>query len=71
VSLAFAVRPAFLAFHELFFEPGTYLFPADSDLIRLFPEPFWFDAALAAGLAIILPALALGIIGWREMRLGR
>jgi integral membrane protein (TIGR01906 family) len=68
---AVAFRPAFLAFHELFFEPGTYLFPADSQLIRLFPEPFWFDAALAAGLAIVLPALALAVIGWREMRMDR
>jgi integral membrane protein (TIGR01906 family) len=68
IIFAVAFRPAFLAFHELFFEPGTYLFPADSQLIQLFPEPFWFDAALAAGLAIIVPAAIVGFIGWREMR---
>jgi integral membrane protein (TIGR01906 family) len=71
IIFAIAFRPAFLAFHELFFEPGTYLFPADSQLIRLFPEPFWFDAALAAGLVIVIPAVLIGLIGWREMRTGR
>jgi integral membrane protein (TIGR01906 family) len=68
VVFAVAFRPAFLAFHELFFEPGTYLFPPDSNLIRLFPEPFWFDAALVAGASIVVSALLLGLIGWRDMR---
>jgi integral membrane protein (TIGR01906 family) len=71
IVFAVAFRPAFLAFHELFFEPGTYLFPPDSNLIRLFPEPFWFDAALAAGASIVLPAAALVWIGWRDSRARR
>ena len=54
---AVAFEPAFLAFHAIFFPPGTYLFSEGSQLIVLFPEPFWFDAALAAGAAIVVTAL--------------
>jgi len=31
----------FNAFHQLLFEPGTWLFPADSQLIQLFPLKFF------------------------------
>jgi len=65
---AVAFEPAFLAFHALFFPPGTYLFETGSDLITLFPEGFWFDAALAAGASIILAALVVTVIGLRRWR---
>jgi len=65
---AVAFEPAFLAFHELFFPPGTYLFEEGSELITLFPEPFWFDAALIAGATIILVALVATVIGLRRWR---
>ena len=65
---AVAFEPAFLAFHELFFPPGTYLFEEGSELITLFPEPFWFDAALLAGATIILVALVMTVIGLRRWR---
>jgi uncharacterized membrane protein len=70
VALAFALafEPTFLAFHAVFFPPDTYLFPPDSQLIRLFPEPFWYDAALAAGIAILASATVVSIAGWRLMR---
>ena len=66
IVFAIAFEPAFLAFHELFFPPGTYLFAAGSELIVLFPEPFWFDAALLAGASIVLVAVLVSLIGfWR------
>ena len=71
VAFAVAFEAAFLAFHELFFPPGTYLFEEGSELIVLFPEPFWFDAALLAGAAIILVAVVVSLIGlwrWRSAR---
>lgn len=73
LALVFAVafEPAFLAFHQLFFPPGTYLFPPGSDLIVLFPEPFWFDAALLAGAAIVLVAVLVGFVGWWRWRSAR
>ncbi|HSK94870.1 MAG TPA: DUF1461 domain-containing protein [Candidatus Angelobacter sp.] len=70
-TFAVAFEPAFLAFHELFFPPGTYLFETGSNLITLFPEGFWFDAALAAGATIILAALLVSLVGlnrWRGAR---
>jgi integral membrane protein (TIGR01906 family) len=70
LALVFAVAfdAAFLAFHQLFFPPGTYLFEPGSKLITLFPGGFWFDASLAAGGAIILTALAVAVIGLQRGR---
>jgi integral membrane protein (TIGR01906 family) len=68
---AVAFDQAFLAFHELFFPQGNFLFGPDSNLLRLFPEGFWFDAALTAGIAIIGFALAATLVGWRLWRRGR
>ena len=65
---AVAFEPAFLAFHAVFFPPGTYLFAEGSNLIRLFPEGFWFDAALAAGAAIVVTALVVSAIGFARWR---
>jgi len=39
----------FTGFHRLFFEGDSWLFSTRSTLIRLFPERFWFDAAIAIG----------------------
>jgi integral membrane protein (TIGR01906 family) len=39
----------FTGFHQLFFESGTWYFAYSDTLIRLFPEQFWFDAALLIG----------------------
>jgi len=65
---AVAFDQAFLAFHEVFFPQGNFLFGPDSNLLRLFPEGFWFDASLTAGIAIILTALAVVLAGWRLLR---
>lgn len=67
---AVAFEPAFLFFHELFFPPGTYLFEPGSKLITLFPEGFWFDAALAAGATIVIAAVLITLIGFRLWRRG-
>lgn len=68
IVFAVAFEPAFLAFHRIFFRPGTYLFEPGSELITLFPQPFWFDAALAAGAAIVLAAVVASVIGLRQLR---
>lgn len=48
VFLAFGV--IFVAFHEIFFEAGTWTFYYSDTLIRLFPERFWRDTFIAVGL---------------------
>lgn len=68
VAFAVAFDAMFLAFHEAFFPPGTYLFEPGSRLITLFPGGFWFDASLAAGGAVILTALVVVLIGLARWR---
>lgn len=46
----------FSAFHGLFFESGTWMFPYDSLLIQLFPEPLW--ATLGAWWAALVGLVA-------------
>jgi len=46
----------FTAFHGLFFEAGTWTFPYDSLLIRLFPERFWVAAGAALALLTLFGA---------------
>lgn len=54
----------FTSFHQLFFEGGTWRFEYSDTLIRLFPEQFWFEAALAiGGLTIIGAGLTFLLAG--------
>lgn len=39
----------FVAFHNVFFEPGTWVFEFSDTLIRLFPERFWRDIFIYVG----------------------
>lgn len=55
----------FTGFHTLFFSSGTWRFEYSDTLIRLFPEQFWFDAALTIGGLTVLGAAALLIITWQ------
>ena len=41
-------------FHRIFFEGNSWQFSTSDTLIRLFPEQFWFDAALTIGLFTLL-----------------
>ena len=55
----------FTDFHQLFFAQGTWQFLYSDTLIRLFPEQFWFDAALGIGTFAGLCALTLLIASYR------
>ncbi|NDJ87464.1 MAG: DUF1461 domain-containing protein [Chloroflexi bacterium] len=62
----------FEAFHDVFFEAGTWQFYKSDTLIRLYPEQFWFDAALSIGLLASLGAgLCVAIPWYWECRLAR
>lgn len=65
---ALAFDAAFAAFHALFFAAGTWQFGPESNLIRLFPEPLWFDVSLLAGAAIVLAAVVIGVVARRDLR---
>jgi integral membrane protein (TIGR01906 family) len=59
---------AFASFHAVFFQAGTWEFGPDSNLIRLFPEAFWFETSLLAGLSIVVSALLATWLAFRAMR---
>jgi integral membrane protein (TIGR01906 family) len=58
----------FSAFHGVFFKAGTWTFPSDEMMIRIFPESFW---TLAAGswavLSFVMAAVLViaGVVGKR------
>ncbi len=55
----------FTGFHQLFFQNGTWYFAYSDTLIRLFPEQFWFDAALVIAGLSIFEALVILLGCWR------
>ncbi len=50
----------FVAFHNVFFEEGTWMFNYSDTLIRLFPERFWRDIFIYVGAIALVAGLALG-----------
>lgn len=65
VLLSFGVF--FVAFHNVFFEPGTWMFLWSDTLIRLFPERFWRDIFIYVGLLSLAGGLMLAY-GFRDAR---
>lgn len=68
IFAAVAWDSAFTLFHELLFPPGTWMFPADSNLISLYPPDFWFEAAMIACLLVLTTSALLSYAGWRRIR---
>ena len=70
LAVFFAVdfEVAFASFHAIFFQAGTWEFGPDSNLIRLFPEAFWFETSLLAGLSVVVSALLATWLAFRAMR---
>ena len=59
----------FYRFHLISFANDLWMLnPATDYLIMLFPQGFWFDAALFCALTTALGALILGGIGWWRLR---
>jgi len=53
----------FTAFHGVFFKAGTWVFPADSLLIQLFPERFWALSGISLALLVALQGVVLMLLG--------
>ncbi len=61
---ALAFEPAFLLFHEIFFPQGNFAFdPATSNLLALYPEPYWSGVTLRVGLSFVALAGAVAATG--------
>ncbi len=68
LGIAIAWPLLFTGFHQLFFRPGTWQFPLDSGLIRLFPDPFWYSTAIVLAGLCALEGLAAVWLGRRLAR---
>jgi len=63
--IAFDFDQFFLQFHLLSFANEFWMLDPTKDyLIMLFPQGFWFDAALYCALATAAGAIILGGVGW-------
>lgn len=65
VLVFFGWSVLFTEFHQVFFPAGSWTFPYDSSLIRLFPEKFWYDGGVllvGGALTAAFTAAALGYI---------
>ena len=58
----------FTAFHRLFFEGDTWVFPPSDTLIRLFPNRFWVDIGAALVGLLVIEAVLVGVAGRLLMR---
>ncbi|MHB8049816.1 MAG: lipoprotein intramolecular transacylase Lit [Coriobacteriia bacterium] len=56
---AFDFNALFAWFHSLFFAEGTWVFPYEALLIRVFPLPFWIAAGATWGALVLIAAAAL------------
>ncbi|MBI2323483.1 MAG: DUF1461 domain-containing protein [Chloroflexi bacterium] len=70
VAAAVAFEPAFLAFHYVLFPQGNFLFGPGSNLIRLYPEAYWYAVTLRVGAAFVLMTAVIALIGWLMSRSG-
>lgn len=61
--LTVAFDQAFFIFHKILFRNDLWLLPAESTLIRLFPQEFFIDFAKKLGLNTVLMSLLLIMIG--------
>ncbi|WP_434922773.1 TIGR01906 family membrane protein [Glutamicibacter sp. PAEs-4] len=54
----------FTQFHALFFSDGTWTFNVSDTLIRLYPEQFWLDSAIAIAVLVLATIIAVIISCW-------
>jgi integral membrane protein (TIGR01906 family) len=67
--IAFDFDQFFLRFHLLSFANDFWMLdPARDYLIMLFPQGFWFNAALFCAVATAAGAVILGVVGWWQIR---
>lgn len=70
---AVAFVPAFLLFHQVFFPQGNYLFDPDSDLLRVYPQHYWYGVTLRVfgGFCLASLAFAGALTLWLRSSRGR
>jgi integral membrane protein (TIGR01906 family) len=70
-AAAVAFDPLFLLFHEIFFPQGNFLFPPDSDLLAMYPDPYWYGVTLRVGLTFVAAMAVIAIASAATVRRAR
>lgn len=71
-AAAAAFDALFLAFHEVFFPQGNFLFdPATSNLLTLYPDPYWYGVTLRIGISFVAACLLTAAVAHATLRTGR
>jgi uncharacterized membrane protein len=71
VAAAVAFDPLFLLFHQIFFPQGNFLFPPDSNLLAMYPDPYWYGVTLRVGLTFVVAMAAIAIASATTLRRAR
>jgi integral membrane protein (TIGR01906 family) len=71
VTAALAFDPLFLLFHEVFFPQGNFLFPSDSNLLALYPDPYWYGVTLRVGLTFVAAMAVIAVASAATLRQAR
>jgi len=72
IVAALAFDQAFLLFHEVFFPQGNFLFdPANSNLLRLYPDWYWQGITIRIGLSFIAVAALVAVAASLGLRRAR
>ena len=71
-AAALSFDALFLAFHEVFFPQGNFLFdPATSNLLTLYPDPYWYGVTLRIGVSFVGVCLVIAALAHATLRAGR
>lgn len=71
VAAVVAFDPLFLLFHEVFFPQGNFLFPADSNLLVVYPDEYWSGVTLRIGFTFAAAMAAIALAATATLRQGR
>lgn len=71
-AAALSFDTLFLAFHEVFFPQGNFLFdPATSNLLTLYPDQYWYGVTLRVGLSFVASCLLIAAVAHATLRTER
>jgi integral membrane protein (TIGR01906 family) len=71
VAAAVAFDPLFLLFHEIFFPQGNFLFPANSNLLAMYPDPYWYGVTLRVALTFVAAMAVIAVASAATLRRAR
>ena len=71
VAAVVAFDPLFLLFHEVFFPQGNFLFPADSNLLAVYPDEYWYGVTLRIGFTFAIGMAVIALAAAATLRQAR